>query len=317
MHRRGATALTAAAARAVVLAARPYSTTPQLQRKWFRGLFRWSARKAPRSGEGGQPLPSGPGKLSLFRQGHVPEDLRLPTPADPVTRTAAGLFDMLVAGAGGAAAASAVQFTTGDASLAWTAAQGASLLLWVLRDSLGDDHNRSLGKRLCGVELTNWDGTLAAPSHAALRNWYFFAAPLAAAHPIGEMVWTVMLVFDVSSVFLTPDARKLGDYMFGTRVVNERPDRAGRIRDRLDALEVAALRAELESLSPGWTATAEAAAFPAVSPAEEMQAQLEEEHARGGAADSSSTVTAPTSASVQALPIVSASGINERKGPLG
>ena len=150
---------------------------------------------------------------------------------------------------GGAALGGAVQLVTNDANLAWSALQGGSLLLWVLRDSLGDGRNRSIGKRVCGVEITNWDGSLASPAHAALRNWYFFAAPLAFIHPIAEMVWTVMLVFDVSSLFFTQDARKLGDYMFGTRVVNEREGRLARIQDRADAQEIAQLRKEIESLS--------------------------------------------------------------------
>ena len=191
------------------------------------------------------------GRMTLFHQDFVPADLRLPTPGDPFARTAAGATDLAIAGATGAAVAYGVELLTGSADMAMSVFQGTALAHWIFRDALADGGNRSFGKRLFKQEVTYWDGTLASPGHAALRNWYFLGLPLASLHPIVGMTWSVMVVFDVASVFFTQDARKLGDYLFGTRVVNERPGRDVRLLDMAESDEVRAIRAEIERLSPG------------------------------------------------------------------
>ena len=62
-------------------------------------------------------------------------------------------------------------------------------------------------------------------------------------------MWTLVLVFDLSSVLFTQDARKVGDYAFGTRVVDERPGRAGRELDLAERAEIAELEAEVKELT--------------------------------------------------------------------
>ena len=200
--------------------------------------------------------------MTLFHQEGVPADLQLPVPGDPIARTAAGCVDAVVAcgvGCGVAAAVAAVSGGGGDLQLSLSVAQGAALSHWAFRDALGwDGGNRSVGKALLRQEVAMWDGTLATPGAAALRSAYMLAWPLAELHPIAGMAWTTLLAFEVASVGFTQDARKLGDYALGTRVVNERPDREGRLRDQADAEEVRRLRAEVEYLAPGLLARARA-----------------------------------------------------------
>ena len=213
-----------------------------------RSLFKWRRRSHPTD------APPASGRLTLFHQSGVPEDLRLPTPGDPLARTAAGVADAALAGCVGCAVAGVVALAVpgGGEALALPLAQGAALAHWSFRDALGwDGGNRSAGKALCGLELALWDGSLATPAAAAVRSAYMLAAPAAALHPIAGMAWTTLLVFEVASVGFTQDARKLGDYALGTRVVDERPGREGRMRDLADAAEVRALRAEVEALAPG------------------------------------------------------------------
>ena len=65
------------------------------------------------------------------------------------------------------------------------------------------------------------------------------------------MIIEVALFFDLSSLVLTQDARKAGDYMFGTRVVEERPGREQRVIDYFEQVEIEKVRDEIESLRPG------------------------------------------------------------------
>jgi hypothetical protein len=197
--------------------------------------------------------PSDPSKLTLFNQSMLPEDLRLPAPADPLFRIGAGLADALVSGVGGVAAGAAAYYGSGceAVELAAAAGQGTALLLWLVRDGLADEGTRSLGKKAFGLELTYWDGTLASRGHCLARNWYYGVLPLMALHPVLDMGGTLLFFFDACSLALTQDARKVADYMFGTRVVNERPARDGRVLDMVESMEVRRLRDEIEQLAPG------------------------------------------------------------------
>lgn len=195
--------------------------------------------------------PGGIPALSLFDQTSLPEPLRLPLPADPLARLCAGIADGAVAAAGAAAAfygAGAAGVAPADAS---AAAQAAFLLLWAVRDALGDGGNRSLGKRAFNLELTHADGSLASRSAALSRSWYVLLVPAAGAHPFVGLSLELFLFFDVATLVLTPDARKAGDYMFGTRVVRERAGRRDRLADAADAVEATALREEIEAAAPG------------------------------------------------------------------
>ena len=246
------------------------TTRTALKRRWFKGLFRWRQRTHPIA------EPGAGGRFTLFHQDDVPEDLRLSPPADPVARTTAGAIDAALALGGGAVAGWLAHALTGSSDVASASAAGAATALWVLRDGLGDGGNRSVGKAIMRVELAYWDGALASPAHALTRNAIVLAWPLAGLHPMLEMLWTTSVVFDGASLFLTADARKLGDYALGTRVVAERPGRQGRAQDRADALEMARLRADIDALSPGLLQTPDAARVLGVAPAshEEVQRAL-------------------------------------------
>jgi uncharacterized RDD family membrane protein YckC len=213
-----------------------FSTTPSLRRRWLRGLL----------GQGD----AASTQTSLLKQEGIPPELRLPLPGDPMSRLGAGLVDLIIAGTSGACLGAVTQALGGDADIYAFVGQSASLATWILRDALSPDGNRSIGKRLFKLELAHWDGSLPSIVSAAARNAYFLALPLSQVHPMLEMVWTLVLVFDISSIFFTQDARKLGDYILGTRVVDERAGRADRLKDQDELAEMAVLEAELRELSP-------------------------------------------------------------------
>lgn len=189
--------------------------------------------------------------MTLFNQWMVPQDLQLPRPADPFRRLGAGIIDLLISSAAGCSAGAATWFTTYDPFLTMNVASGVALAGWVVRDSLGDGGNRSIGKRLYKVELAHWDGSLPTRTQALLRNWYFLVLPAMKFHALLDMAGGMLFVFDIASVMLTQDARKVGDYMFGTRVVDERPDRAARVAEGRAVEEIRMLRDEIEALAPG------------------------------------------------------------------
>jgi hypothetical protein len=162
-----------------------------LSGRFFRGAF---GRKRAETGGFPMPSPLGGPRLTLFAQDALPAELRLPRPADPIARGAAGTLDAVLALAGGwaaakglalgaAAAAAAPALAAALPEVAAAAAaltpadaaavgQGAALLLWAFRDALGDGGSRSLGKRAFGLELTTWDGALPSRGVAAVRSWY-------------------------------------------------------------------------------------------------------------------------------------------------
>lgn len=78
-------------------------------------------------------------------------------------------------------------------------------------------------------------------------------------------------MFDISSVLFTQDARKLGDYSLGTRVVDERPGREDRVRDLEERAEIEALQAEIKELAPQAPAPAPAAAGTSPGPSVAVQ----------------------------------------------
>jgi hypothetical protein len=224
-----------------------HTTAPlHFKKGLFRSLFRLR-RKHPTD------IPSDPTKVTLFHQEPLPGDLRLPKPAEPLLRIGAGLLDGAVAAVAGSAAAAASYAVLGAAEIEMVAAAGQAVALstWVFRDGFGDGGNRSLGKKVFKLEISYWDGALASRKHAALRSWYFILLPAMAWHPLVDLTATLMFVFDGASVFLTQDSRKLSDYMFGTRVVMESPDRAARLQEAAEINEIRMLREEIDSISPG------------------------------------------------------------------
>ena len=214
-------------------------------------MFRSYFRRRPR-------MPDALGRrVTLFDQSALPAALRLPRPGDPFARVMAGSFDALLASSGGAAVYATADLLGVATADAVAAAQATALALWAVRDALGDGGNRSIGKRLCSLELSLADGTLAPRSAALARSWYYALIPIATLHPFCALSLEVILFADVATLVLTPDARKAGDYMVGTRVVAERPGRTDRLSEAAELSEARRLREDVEAAAPGLLAELE------------------------------------------------------------
>ena len=216
-------------------------------RATYNNLFRRSPR--PGAAPGASAL-----RLTLLDQSSLPEPLRLPRPGEPLSRISAGIADASLASLCGLCVASALHYGGGGVfspEEAALAGQSAALLAWAARDGLGPGGNRSPGKALFGLELTNADGSLASPLAALCRSSYFLLLPAASLHPFVGLGLEVFLFFDVATLVLTQDARKAGDYMWGCRVVEELPGRAARMQEYREAAELARLREDMSARAPG------------------------------------------------------------------
>ena len=205
--------------------------------------------------KGGTSSPSSTGmpKLTLFNQSMLPEELRLPLPADPMSRICAGLVDLSLCAACGVGLAAASHYGMGlEALSASGLGQGAGLVLWAARDGLGPGGNRSPGKAMLGLELVTSDGTLVSPMAALCRSSYFLLLPATPLHPFVGLTLEVLLFWDLATLLFTQDSRKAGDYMWGSRVVEELPGRDLRVLDYREAQEIEELRMKLEKVAPGW-----------------------------------------------------------------
>lgn len=276
--------------------------TRPLQASFGSKLFR-AFRKKDNVRSDGSP------RLSLLNQASLPEDLRLPKPGDPLNRVGAGFVDAFLSVIGGGLVGGATYAATGGAiDISVAAGQGVSLFLWAIRDVLGDHGNRSVGKRLFRLEITQRDGILATPMSCLGRSAYFLLAPFTVLHPYIGMSFEVLLFWDVATLFLTSDARKAGDYACGTRVVDERgqaaskgqqgqeaADRAQAREQRVQEMyvveEVRELREKIERGMPGLLAARERA-DPALSWYENARWQI----AGGSAATQSTGIPMPKAA---------------------
>jgi hypothetical protein len=212
-------------------------------RSTYNALF----KRARPGAAGGGALPP---RITLYDQSALPEPLRLPRPGEPLARISAGIADAGLAAACGLCAASALHYS-GSGEVAALAGQSVALLAWAARDGLGPGGNRSPGKALFGLELTQADGSLAPPLAALCRSSYWLLLPAAALHPLVGLGLEVLLFFDLATLVLTQDARKAGDYMWGCRVVEELPGRAERLLEYAEAAELAQLRDKAAALAPG------------------------------------------------------------------
>lgn len=190
-------------------------------------------------------------RLSLYNQDSIPEPLRLPRPADPLARLGAGLLDVGISILGGTAAGYLSYLGCSLPEVSLATGQGVSIALFAFRDAFGDEGNRSIGKKIFGLEIALWDGQLPSSASCAARSWYLCLIPIAGLHPVLLASLEVALFFDLSSLVLTQDARKAGDYMFGTRVVEERPGREQRVIEYFEQVEIEKVRDEIETLRPG------------------------------------------------------------------
>jgi hypothetical protein len=211
-------------------------------RSTYNALFR---RARPGAASGALPP-----RITLYDQSALPEPLRLPRPGEPLSRICAGIADAGLAAACGLCAASALHYG-GSSEVAVLSGQSVALLAWAARDGLGPGGNRSPGKALFGLELTQADGSLPSPLAALCRSSYWLLLPAASLHPFVGLGLEVLLFFDLATLVLTQDARKAGDYMWGCRVVEELPGRAARLQEYHEAVELAQLRERAAQLAPG------------------------------------------------------------------
>ena len=114
----------------------------------------------------------------------LPDDLQLPTPAQPFKRIVAGAIDALVSSAVGATVWASLFFTLRIPEVAEAAGIVAASTAWVVRDCIIDEGNRSIGKKLQGLEVAFWDGTLPHRSDCLKRNVYWAAFPFLYFHPL-------------------------------------------------------------------------------------------------------------------------------------
>lgn len=186
--------------------------------------------------------------------------LTLPEPATLAQRVAAAAVDVGVAAlAGGTAALVAdagAQLVFGAPLSQWVSFwTGASVatVAFALRDALWEDGTRSLGKRLLGLEVTYWDGSVCTRRHALVRNAYWIPFGLLwDVHPLAQQAALLVLAFDSISVLVTEDLRRGGDYVAGTRVVQEASvpsPRAVRLLDLEEAEAMVAAEQEIEQLN--------------------------------------------------------------------
>ena len=176
---------------------------------------------------------------------NIPEDLRLPTFADPIGRLLAGLVDFGVACGVGLGSGWLVSALTTVPDLgSWTALT-AGTFAWITRDALFEEGNRSLGKILYDIEIAYWDGQLASRIDSVKRNMHYLFVPFVGVHEYVGHALLFCIVWDIATHMVTYDARKLGDYFAGTYVVASPPGRETRVLDMIEQAELEEVEKEI------------------------------------------------------------------------
>lgn len=120
---------------------------------------------------------------------------------------------------------------------------GIAILMFVgfmWRDATLEQGSRSLGKRYMGLEIVRSDGTLPSRLQSVGRSVYFplhYVLISAGLLEMFELVYVSGGLFALDMVLMVAAGRRLGDYAFGTRVIEEQEDRDLRVQDRKDYLE--------------------------------------------------------------------------------
>eukprot|EP01138_Halocafeteria_seosinensis_P013868 gb/GECG01014161.1/.p1 GENE.gb/GECG01014161.1/~~gb/GECG01014161.1/.p1 ORF type:complete len:353 (+),score=30.76 gb/GECG01014161.1/:1-1059(+) len=184
-----------------------------------------------------------------YAQSSVPEDLRLPTFADPIGRVLAGAVDLGIACAVGIGSGWLISAITGVPDLGSWTALAAGTFAWIGRDGILDEGNRSLGKILYDIEISYWDGQLARRTDCVKRNMPYVLVPFVGVHEYVGHALLFCIVWDLATHLVTYDARKLGDYLSGTYVVSSAPGRDTRVLDMIEQEELEEIESEIESVS--------------------------------------------------------------------
>lgn len=180
----------------------------------------------------------------------LPEDLAVPEPADIIDRTAAASIDALGAAAGASVAGLAMLSVGLPATVCAHGAMACGLTLFALRDVLWEEGTRSMGKAALGLEVSTWDGRIASHWQSLVRNLPVLVLPLWDVHPVAQQAFLLIVGFDIVSMVLTPDRRRIGDYMAATSCVTERPGRELRVMDLVERDELAAVEEAVSFIDP-------------------------------------------------------------------
>lgn len=180
----------------------------------------------------------------------LPDDIRLPQPADLLDRASAAAIDLAVASAGGGlvwAALSALGLDTGTVA---SGTVGVTVALFVLRDCWWEEGTRSLGKAAMGLEVALFDGKLASPAQSAIRNAPFLLLPFIEIHPLVQSAALFLVAFDATAMLFTPAGRRAGDWLAQTRVVTSLPGREFRVLDLIEREELAVVEDAVAAIDP-------------------------------------------------------------------
>lgn len=180
----------------------------------------------------------------------LPEDLAVPEPADIIDRTAAASIDALGAAAGATVAGLAMVTMGLPETVCAHGAVACGLTLFALRDVLWEEGTRSMGKAALDLEVSTWDGRIASHWQSLVRNLPVLVLPLWDVHPVAQQAFLLIVGFDIVSMVLTPDRRRIGDYMAATSCVTERPGRELRVMDLVERDELAAVEEAVSFIDP-------------------------------------------------------------------
>jgi uncharacterized RDD family membrane protein YckC len=166
--------------------------------------------------------------------------MRVPAdaPAPPlVRRLGAAALDAGASLLVGGAFAGAVYVDLGDAQASVVAFSFALWASFVTRDAVIERGTRSLGKRAMKIEVVRTDGQLPNRYHTVMRNAYFIVYGGATA--AGEFAPALLALAggDLLLMLMSPGKRKIGDWIGGTRLVEEQDDRAERLREKRKIVE--------------------------------------------------------------------------------
>lgn len=156
----------------------------------------------------------------------------------PLTRRLGAAFlDVGVSIMVGGAFAGAVYVDLGDSQASIVAFSFALWGSFVLRDAVLEQGTRSLGKRACGLEIVTTDGNLPVRRHTILRNLNFLAYGGITA--FGDLAPLLLALAggDLLLLMLSPERRKIGDWIGCTKVINECIDRSDRLGEKRERAE--------------------------------------------------------------------------------
>jgi hypothetical protein len=103
--------------------------------------------------------------------------------------------------------------------------------MFTLRDAMWEGGSRSIGKRLLGLEIVQADGGLIATRGQCIRRNMML--PLWEANGFVFPLVHILFVSDFLTMLSNGRRRRIGDYMGGTIVVDEMPDRKARVESML------------------------------------------------------------------------------------